>query len=178
MCKGPCHPYQADPDTMCHPSYEAYDMIVSQGCPVNQMKTPSPPGNATWKYLDCYTVLVALGLSEGHELRGMRRGLQFSGAKSTMAGIPLTNTLGENRQFSLQIRFTSCPFNSGLIQYFLSKFAHMHLCGIHYQWLWLNCCKGNSFGHMDAINWDNACRWPDGTSAWPRSLHEPSIHCG
>ena len=57
----------------------------------------------------------------------------FSGAKSTPAGIPQTNALGENRQFSLQIMFTSCPFNSATVRYFPSKFAHMHLWGIHYQ---------------------------------------------
>ena len=31
--------------------------------------------------------------------------------------------------------------NSAIAQYFLSKLAHMHLCGIHYQGLWPNCCK-------------------------------------
>ena len=102
----------------------------------------------------------------------------FSGAKTTLAGILLANTLGENRQFSLQIMFTSCHFNSVIVWYFPSKFAHMYLCGIHYQLLWSNCNKVNSFKDVDAINWDNACRGPDGTSAWPRSLHEPSIHLG
>ena len=103
---------------------------------------------------------------------------QFSDAKSILAGIPLTNALGENRQFSLQIMFISCPFNSAIVWYVSSKFAHMYLCGIHYQRLWPNCCKCDSFGDIDAINWDNPCRGPNGTSAWPRSLHEPWIHCG
>ena len=101
----------------------------------------------------------------------------FSGAKSILVGIPLTNALGENRQFFLQIMFTSCHLNSAIVQYLLSKFAHMYLFGINYQWLWRNCCKSN-FGDIDAINLDNACCGPNGTSAWPRSLHEPSIHRG
>ena len=83
------------------------------------------------------------------------------GHESTLAGIPLTNTLGENRQFSLQIMFTSCPFNSTTIRYFLSKITHMYLCGIHYQRHWPNYYKGDSFGDIDAIKWDNTCRGPD-----------------
>ena len=90
---------------------------------------------------------------------------------------PLTNAFGENSQFSLQIMFTSRHFNSAIIRYF-PKFAHMYLCGIHYQWLWPSCCKFNSFGDIDTVNWDNGCRGPNGTSAWPRSRHEPSIHHG
>ena len=40
------------------------------------------------------------------------------------AGIPLTNPLGENRQFSLQIMFILRSFNnSAIVLYFLSKFA-------------------------------------------------------
>ena len=70
---------------------------------------------------------------------------KFSGVKSILAGIPLTNALCENRQFSLQIMFTSCPFNSSIVRYFLSKLEHMYLCGIHYQRLWPNCCKCDSF---------------------------------
>ena len=42
----------------------------------------------------------------------------FSGAKLILAGIPLSNALGENRQFSLQIMITSCPFNSAIVRYF------------------------------------------------------------
>ena len=76
--------------------------------------------------------------------------------------------LGESRQFSLQIIFTPCPFNSAIIWDFLSNFVHMHLCGIHYQWLSSNCCKCNILGDTDAITWDNACGGPTGTTqiAW------------
>ena len=98
--------------------------------------------------------------------------------KPTLAGIPLTNTLGENRQFSLQNMLTLCPFNSLIVWYFPSKFAHMHLCGIHYKLLWPNWWKSNSFGDIDAIIWDNARHGPYVTSAWPRNPHEPSIHHG
>ena len=48
----------------------------------------------------------------------------FSGAKSTLAGIRLTNALGESRPFSL-IMFTSYPFNWAIVRYFSSKFAHV-----------------------------------------------------
>ena len=97
----------------------------------------------------------------------------FSCAKSTPARILLTNALGENRQFSLQNMFILCPFNSPIVRYYPSKFAHMCLGGIRYRWLWPNWCKGNSFGDIDAINWENACCGPYGTSAWPHNLHEP-----
>ena len=88
------------------------------------------------------------------------------------------HALGENRRFSSQNMFTSLyPFNSVIVRYFPSKFAHMHLYGIRYQWLWPNCCKSSSFGDTGAMICDNACRRePYGTSVWPRSLHEPSIH--
>ena len=72
--------------------------------------------------------------------------------------------------------FTLCPFNSAIVSNFPSIFAHMYLCGMHYQWFWLNLCKGNSFGDIKAINCDNGCRGPYKTGAWPRSMHEPSIH--
>ena len=91
---------------------------------------------------------------------------------------PQTNAHSENRQFSLQIMFSSSPFNSVTVCYFPSRFAHIYLCGINYQRLRPNCCKSNSFGDTDVINWDNACRGPNGTSTRSRSLHEPSIHSG
>ena len=72
--------------------------------------------------------------------------------------------------------FNSCPFNLASVRYFPSTFAHMDLCGIHYQWLWLNCCKGSIFADIDAINWDTACRGPNGTSTWPRSLQAWTIN--
>ena len=80
--------------------------------------------------------------------------------------------------YSVKIVFISYPYNSAIIQYFSSKFAHMYLCGIHYQWLWPNCCKSNCFGDIDAMIWGNASCRPNGSSAWSRSLHKPSIHCG
>ena len=86
-------------------------------------------------------------------------------------GFPLTK-ITENRQFSLQIIFSLCPFNSTIVRYFPSKCIHMYLCGIHHQRLWPNCCKDTSFGAIDAIRWDNACRGPNGSRAWPRSLLE------
>ena len=77
----------------------------------------------------------------------------FSGANSALVRIPQTNTLIESRQFSLPNMFTLCPFNSAIVWSFPSIFAHMHTCGMHYQWLWLNFCKGNSFGdHVWTIN--------------------------
>ena len=36
-----------------------------------------------------------------------------------------SNALGENRQFSLQIIFTSCSFNLAIVRYFPSKSAHI-----------------------------------------------------
>ena len=36
----------------------------------------------------------------------------------------------------------------------------------------------SNFDQIATTNWDNACRWPNGTSMWPRSLYEPSIHHG
>ena len=70
-----------------------------------------------------------------------KRYVEFSGSNSVLAGIPLTNAHGENRQFSLQNMFYLCPFNSVVIQYFLSNFAHMHFCDMHHKWLGPNCCK-------------------------------------
>ena len=77
----------------------------------------------------------------------------FSGPKLTPAGIPLPDALSENRQLSLQIMLISYPFNLSIVWYFSWKFAHMYPCGIHYQWLWPNCCKSNCFGDTDAIIW-------------------------
>ena len=77
----------------------------------------------------------------------------FSGTKLTPAGIPLPDALSENRQLSSQIMLISYPFNLSIVRYFSSKFAHMYLCGIHYQWFWPNCCKSNCFGDTDAIIW-------------------------
>ena len=70
-----------------------------------------------------------------------KRYVEFSGLNSVLAGIPLTNAHGENRQFSLQNMFYLCLFNSVVIQYFLSNFAHMHFCDMHHKWLGPNCCK-------------------------------------
>ena len=50
---------------------------------------------------------------------------KFSGVHLALVRIPLTNTLGENKQFSLQNMFTLCPFNSAIILSFLSKFASL-----------------------------------------------------
>ena len=46
----------------------------------------------------------------------------------TPAGIPLPDALSENRQLSLQIMLISYPFNLSIVQYFSSKFAHIHVC--------------------------------------------------
>ena len=103
--------------------------------------------------------------------------LQFSGMKSTLAGIPLTKALGENRRFSLQIMFTSCSLNSAIVLYSRSKFAHICFCSIHCQWHWPNCCKDNRFRDINAINKTGTVHaaglmgW-----AWPQSLHKPSFH--
>ena len=78
-----------------------------------------------------------------------------------------TNALGENSQSSLQNMFTLYAFNSTIAPHFPSKFAHMYLCGMHYQWLWQHYCKGNSFGDIGAIMCDDACRGPYCTSGWP-----------
>ena len=54
---------------------------------------------------------------------------------------------------------------------------NLHICNfavIHYQLLWPNCCKTSTFGDIKAITCDSACRGNYGTSAWPRSMHEPS----
>ena len=49
-----------------------------------------------------------------------------------------------------------------IVLYFPSKFAHMHLWGIHYQSFWPKCCITSSFGYIEAINCDNACCRPYG----------------
>ena len=77
----------------------------------------------------------------------------FSGAKPALVGIPLTNVLGENRHFFLQIIFNLCPFNSAIVRCFPLICAHMHLCGIYYQWLWPNYCKCNSLGVIKNNAW-------------------------
>ena len=48
----------------------------------------------------------------------------FSNADSALAGIPLTNALCENRQFSLLNMFTLRPHNSAVVMYFPAKFAY------------------------------------------------------
>ena len=55
--------------------------------------------------------------------------LKFSCTKSTLAGIPLTNALGENSQFSLQIMLTSCPFYLVIVwlRYLLSGWGQSHI---------------------------------------------------
>ena len=42
----------------------------------------------------------------------------FSGANLALTGIPITNTLGENRQFYLHNMFILHPFNSAIVPYF------------------------------------------------------------
>ena len=84
------------------------------------------------------------------------KALIFLGMNSSVVGIPLTNPLSENRQCSLQNMFSLCPFNSAIVWNFPSIFARMHLCAMHYQYLWLNFCKGNRFGDIKAVNCNNA----------------------
>ena len=104
---------------------------------------------------------------------------QFSVTNSVLAGMPLANVLGENMQFYLQNMFTLRPFNSAILLYFTSKFAHMHLCGIHYQSLWPNCCKTSSAWDIEAINCDNACMthlFIVTTQAWWDDSKQPEHH--
>ena len=53
----------------------------------------------------------------------------FSAANFLLAGIPLTNALGENlpSRFFNMFNFRLC--NAATIRYSLLKFRHMHLCG-------------------------------------------------
>ena len=95
----------------------------------------------------------------------------FLSKNMALAGIQLTNALGENRQSALQNMFILCPSNSVIGRNFPSIFPHIHLCGMHYQWLWSNFCTCNSFVDTKAINCDNACHGPYGTSVWPCSMH-------
>ena len=59
-----------------------------------------------------------------------------------------------------------CIINSVIVRNFPSKFAHMHLRDIHYQWLESKCCKNDGFRYIEALICDNACRGPYGTGVW------------
>ena len=102
----------------------------------------------------------------------------FSGAKSALAGNPLINAWWKQTHFFTNHAYFTPLLLSDHSVFLVENCIYIYLCGIHYQWLWPNCCKCNSLGDIDAINWDNACRGPNRTSAWPRNLHQPSIHRG
>ena len=53
--------------------------------------------------------------------------------------------------------------------YFASKLAHMYLCSIlaAHKSFWPNCCKTSSFGDIEAINCDYACRCLMGLACGP-----------
>ena len=88
--------------------------------------------------------------------------IKFSGANPVLAGIPLSNVLSESVKtgnFLQKYKKQKRSFNSAIVRYFPSIFAHMFLCRIRYQWLWPNCCKGNSFGDIKAINCEPWTIW-------------------
>ena len=79
-------------------------------------------------------------------------------------------------------RYKTCSFYVHLTQQSFcipSQFAHRNHCGMHYQSLWLNCCKTSSF--KDTY-WGNNLRQCMPRDLWdcasPRSMHKPSIHRG
>ena len=98
------------------------------------------------------------------------------GRELVLAGSPLTNALGENRNFF----YKTCLLNILLTQWLLC--ITVKICTyaslrhtLHYQSLWPNCCKTGSFRDIEAINGDSACSGPYGTSAWSCSMHEPTV---
>ena len=102
--------------------------------------------------------------------------IAIHGRKQGPGGDTSSNALVENRYFfyktcKIYVLFTQRSFD-------ISR-HNLHICNfavIHYQLLWPNCCKTSTFGDIKAITCDNACRGHYWTSAWPRSMHEPSTH--
>ena len=103
--------------------------------------------------------------------------IAIHGHKPDPGGDSSSNALVETRHFfyktcEIYVLFTQRSFD-------ISR-QNLHICNfavIHYQLLWPNCCKTSTFGDIKAITCDSACRGHYGTSAWPRSMHEPSTHC-
>ena len=95
----------------------------------------------------------------------------FSAANLLLAGIPLTNALGENlpSRFLNMFNFRLC--NAATIRYSLLKFRHMHLCGKGYKYFSPHCCKCNSFGCIAAIRCGYACYGPHSDSVYSGSEH-------
>ena len=99
------------------------------------------------------------------------------GANKALAGIPLVTLSLKTINFFYKtcknyVLFTQRSFD-------ISR-QNLHICNfavVHYQLLCPNCCKTSPFGDIKAITCDNACRGHCGSSAWPRSMHEPSTHC-
>ena len=96
---------------------------------------------------------------------------QFSAANLLLAGIPLTNTLGENLPSRNLNMFNSRLCNAATILYSLLKFGHMHLCGKGYKYFSPHCCKCNSFGCIAAIRCCYACYGPHSYSIYSGSEH-------
>ena len=93
----------------------------------------------------------------------------FSVANLALAGIPLTNALGESMPSRHQNMFNLRLCNAAIIRYSQLKFRHMYLCGMDYKYFSPHCCKCNSFGCTAAIRWGNACHGPHSDSLYSGS---------
>ena len=61
--------------------------------------------------------------------------------------------------------------NTAAIWYSLSKFGHMHLCGLDYKCFQSHCCNCISFGCTVTIICGNACHGPHNNSLYLGSKH-------
>ena len=104
---------------------------------------------------------------------------KFSAANLLLAGILLTNALGENLPFRFLNMFNFRLCNAATIRYSLLKFRHMHLCGKGYKYFSPHCCKCNSFGCIAAIRCGYACYGPHSDSVYSgseqRQFHSPRL---
>ena len=117
-------------------------------------------------WLVFYTIFEMGNQWTAHDLEEI-----FSAANLLLAGIPLTNALGENLPSRNLNMFNSRLCNAATILYSLLKFGHMHLCGKGYKYFSPHCCKCNSFGCIATIRCCYACYGPHSYSIYSGSEH-------
>ena len=96
---------------------------------------------------------------------------QFSVANLALAGIPLTNLLGESMPSRHYNMFNLRLCNAANVRYSQFKIGHMHLCGMDYKYFSPHCCEWNSFGCTAAITCGNACHGRHSDSLYSGSEH-------
>ena len=101
------------------------------------------------------------------------------GANPALAGIPLVTLSLKTKFFffTKHVKFTSFSLNDPSI-FPVKICTYATLLSYTISYFDQTAVKlSSTFGDIKAITCDSACRGHYGTSAWPRSMHEPSTHC-